>query len=152
VEKRTDDVVGGLSIRLLPPYEEDLELGCQLAPAAWRQGYATEASHALMHWAFRVGAVDELYAVARPGNQRAVAAAKRLGMEWVGETEKYYDLNLQVYRLRASELDVTGLGSPDLSVQAVRRPLSASGLARRRPAMPIRMEHRAHRALTDAHN
>ncbi|TCM36937.1 GNAT family N-acetyltransferase [Kribbella sp. VKM Ac-2568] len=37
VEKRTDDVVGGLSIRLLPPYEEDLELGCQLAPAAWRQ-------------------------------------------------------------------------------------------------------------------
>jgi RimJ/RimL family protein N-acetyltransferase len=120
VDKRTNGVVGGLSIRLLPPYEEDLELGCQLAPAAWGQGYATEASHALMHWAFRVGAVDELYAVARPGNQRAVAAAERLGMEWVGETDKYYDLTLQVYRLRASELDVTGLLSPDLSVQAVR--------------------------------
>jgi hypothetical protein len=24
-------------------------------------------------------------------------------MQWVGETDKYYDLNLQVYRMRASE-------------------------------------------------
>ena len=30
-------------------------------------------------------------------------------MEWVGETEKYYDLRLQVYRLRKSELDVPRL-------------------------------------------
>jgi hypothetical protein len=26
-------------------------------------------------------------------------------MEWVGETEKYYDLRLQVYRLRKGEID-----------------------------------------------
>jgi hypothetical protein len=30
-------------------------------------------------------------------------------MEWVGETEKYYDLRLQVYRLRRGELDVPRL-------------------------------------------
>jgi hypothetical protein len=27
-------------------------------------------------------------------------------MEWVGETEKYYDLRLQVFRLRKGDLDV----------------------------------------------
>ena len=26
-------------------------------------------------------------------------------MEWVGETDKYYDLRLHVYRLRSAELD-----------------------------------------------
>ena len=103
---RQDDgeVVGGLLIRLLPPYEEDLEIGWQLRPIAWGHGYATEASHALMRWAFKEGAIDELFAVARPHNQRAIATAQRLGMEWVGETDKYYDLTLQVYRIRAAEL------------------------------------------------
>ncbi|MEU8224411.1 GNAT family N-acetyltransferase [Kribbella sp. NPDC048915] len=104
VERKADgEVVGGLLIRLLPPYEEDLEIGWQLAPSAWGHGYATEASRALMRWAFSTGEVDELFAVARPHNRRAIATAQRLGMVWVGETDKYYDLNLQVYRIRAPE-------------------------------------------------
>jgi RimJ/RimL family protein N-acetyltransferase len=104
VERRdTGEVVGGLGIRLLPPYEEDLELSWQLHPEAWGQGYATEASQALVKWAFTQDA-DELFAVARPNNVRAVATAKRLGMQWVGETTKYYDLRLQVFRIRHSDI------------------------------------------------
>lgn len=104
VERRdTGAVVGGLGIRLLPPYEEDLELSWQLHPEAWGQGYATEASQALVKWAFTQDA-DELFAVARPNNVRAVATAKRLGMQWVGETTKYYDLRLQVFRIRHSDI------------------------------------------------
>jgi hypothetical protein len=37
--------------------------------------------------------------------QRAAEkVARRLGMQWVGETNKYYDLRLQVYRLRPTDL------------------------------------------------
>ena len=97
------EVVGGMLIRLLPPYEEDLEIGWQFKPSAWGNGYATEASRTLLTWAFGDGSVDEVFAVARPHNKRAIATAGRLGMEWVGETDKYYDLNLQVYRLRAAD-------------------------------------------------
>jgi RimJ/RimL family protein N-acetyltransferase len=104
VERRdTGEVVGGLGIRLLPPYEEDLELSWQLHPDAWGQGYATEASEALVKWAFTQDA-DELFAVARLNNVRAVATTKRLGMQWVGETTKYYDLRLQVFRIRHSDI------------------------------------------------
>jgi RimJ/RimL family protein N-acetyltransferase len=103
VRSDTGEVVGGLLIRLLPPYEEDLEIGWQFRPSAWGNGYASEASRALLKWAFEGGDTDEVFAVARPNNKRAIATAKRLGMEWVGETDKYYDLNLQVYRIRASE-------------------------------------------------
>jgi RimJ/RimL family protein N-acetyltransferase len=102
-DRHDGEIVGALLIRLLPPYEEDLEIGWQLRPSAWGHGYATEASRGLMRWAFEEGDVDELFAVARPNNKRAIATAKRLGMQWVGETDKYYDLNLQVYRMRASE-------------------------------------------------
>lgn len=103
--QRKDDgaVVGGLAIRLLPPYEEDLEVSWQLRPGAWGKGYATEAARGLIAWAF-TQSVDELFAVTRPNNVRAIATAKRLGMEWVGETTKYYDLRLQVYRIRPSDV------------------------------------------------
>jgi RimJ/RimL family protein N-acetyltransferase len=109
VSKTDGQVVGGLRLGLLPPFEEDFEIGWQLAPAFWGKGFATEASHALMRWAFATGTIDELYAVARPQNVRACATARRLGMEWVGETDKYYGLSTQVYRIRAAELDAAGL-------------------------------------------
>ena len=101
----TAEVIGGLAIRLLPPYEEDLELSWQLRPQAWGSGYAVEASKALIGWAF-TQEIDELFAVSRPNNTRAVATARRLGMEWVGETTKYYGLRLQVFRIRPSDFAV----------------------------------------------
>ncbi|MER5968234.1 GNAT family N-acetyltransferase [Streptomyces sp. NPDC002055] len=104
VQRREDDrVVGGVVIRMLPPYDEDLEIGWQLSPDAWGRGYATEAGVAVVRWAFEQG-VDELFAVARPNNTKAAATARRIGMEWVGETTKYYDMRLNVYRIRPSDL------------------------------------------------
>jgi RimJ/RimL family protein N-acetyltransferase len=103
VQRHDGEVIGGLAIRLLPPYEEDLELSWQLRPEAWGHGYASESGRALIRWAFTQD-VDELFAVARPRNTRAIATARRLGMEWVGETSKYYDLTLQVFRIRPSDL------------------------------------------------
>lgn len=103
--QRKDDgvVVGGFAIRLLPPYEDDLEVSWQLNPEVWGRGFATEGGRALIAWAFTQD-VEELFAVARPNNVRAIATAKRLGMRWVGETTKYYDLRLQVYRVRHADL------------------------------------------------
>jgi len=42
--------------------------------------------------------------VMRPANERAEKLAERLGMQWVGETDKYYGLRLKVYRLRPTDL------------------------------------------------
>ncbi len=103
VQRKEDGaVVGGLSITTLPP-GEDLQISWQLNPAEWGKGYAAEASRALIGWAFTQD-TDELFAVARPNNKRAIATSKRLGLQWVGETTKYYGLNLQVYRVRPADL------------------------------------------------
>ncbi len=101
----TGDLVGGVAVLPLPPDGVDLEVAWQLAPHAWGRGIAAEAGHAVAHHAFASG-VEELFAVVRTQNGRGAATARRVGMEWVGETEKYYGLRLQVFRLRKGELDV----------------------------------------------
>lgn len=107
-ETESGRVAGSGQILPLPPEGDDLELGYQLAPWAWGRGFAAEAGHALAHYAFHCGE-EEVFAVVRPRNDRGVHAARRIGMEWVGETDKYYDLRLQVFRLRKGDLDTSAL-------------------------------------------
>src|ERR1044072_3513932 len=97
-------VVGAVALLPLPPGCTDLEIGWQLTPAAWGHGYGAEAGHAVAHRAFAEGGL-EVFAVVRLGNRRGAATARRVGMEWVGETDKYYGLTLQIYRLTAADLD-----------------------------------------------
>ena len=104
IQRRSDNrIVGGVLLLPLPPGGDDFEIGWQLIPAFWGRGYATESTHGVARWAFSQE-LDEVFAVVRPGNQRAAAVAKRNGMDWVGETDKYFGLTLQVYRLRPADL------------------------------------------------
>jgi len=98
-------VLGGVALLPLPPGDADIEIGWQLAPEAWGRGVGAEAGHAVAHQAFENGSLTEVFAVVRPGNKRGVSTARRVGMEWVGETDKYYGLRLQVYRLTKADLD-----------------------------------------------
>ncbi|MCW2760161.1 MAG: family N-acetyltransferase [Marmoricola sp.] len=104
----TGELVGSTVLLPLPPAGVDLQIGWQLAPSHWGEGLAGEAGHAVAHYAFESG-VEELFAVVRPKNERGAGTARSIGMEWVGESEKYFDLRLQVYRLRRGELDVPKL-------------------------------------------
>jgi len=71
--------------------------------ASWGNGYATETGVALARWAFDQG-LEQVIALVRPANARAEAMVRRMGMEWVGETEKYHNLRLQEFRLRPADL------------------------------------------------
>ena len=102
----TGEVIGGATLLPLPP-DEEFEIGWQLRPQEWGHGYATEAGLALAQWAFGQG-IEQVVALVRPTNTRAVATVRRIGMEWVGETEKYHGLRLQEYRLRPGDLTAPG--------------------------------------------
>jgi len=95
-------LVGGATLLPLPP-DEEYEMGWQLRPDAWGQGYATETGLALAEWGFKQG-LEQVIALVRPSNARAEGTVRRIGMEWVGETEKYHELRLQQFRLRPSDL------------------------------------------------
>ncbi|HUB41255.1 MAG TPA: GNAT family N-acetyltransferase [Streptosporangiaceae bacterium] len=103
IERREDgQVVGGASLLPLAP-DEEFEIGWAVHPQAWGHGYATESGLALARWAFGQG-IEQVIALVRPANTRAAAVVRRIGMEWVGETEKYHGLRLQEYRLRPADL------------------------------------------------
>jgi RimJ/RimL family protein N-acetyltransferase len=103
VELRQDgQVIGGATLLPLPP-DEEFEMGWQLHRQAWGRGYATEAGLALARWAFGQD-IEEVIALVRPANARARGTVHRIGMEWVGETEKYHRLRLQQFRLRSGDL------------------------------------------------
>jgi RimJ/RimL family protein N-acetyltransferase len=95
-------LIGGATLLPLPP-DDEYEIGWQLRRDAWGQGYATEIGTALAGWAFEQG-LEQVIAVVRPANTRAMATVRRMGMEWIGETEKYHNLRLQEYRLRPADL------------------------------------------------
>jgi RimJ/RimL family protein N-acetyltransferase len=103
IELRADGrLIGGATLLPLQP-DDEYEIGWQLQRDAWGHGYAAEAGAALARWAFEQG-LEQVVAVVRPANTRAVATVRRIGMEWVGETEKYHNLRLQEYRLRPGDL------------------------------------------------
>jgi RimJ/RimL family protein N-acetyltransferase len=105
VELRTGGgLIGGATLLPLPP-DDEYEIGWQLSRAFWGQGYATETGLALARWAFDQG-LEQVIALVRPANNRAEAMVRRMGMEWVGDTEKYHGLRLQEYRLRPADLAV----------------------------------------------
>jgi RimJ/RimL family protein N-acetyltransferase len=103
--ERADDgsLVGGATLLPLPP-DDEFEVGWQLRPDAWGHGYATEAGKALARWAFDQE-IEQVIALVRPANDRAASTVRRIGMQWVGETDKYHSLRLQVFRLRPADLD-----------------------------------------------
>jgi RimJ/RimL family protein N-acetyltransferase len=95
-------LIGGATLLPLPP-DDEFEVGWQFRRDAWGHGYATETGLALARWAFERG-IEQVIALVRPANARAVATMRRIGMQWVGETEKYHNLRLQQYRLRPADL------------------------------------------------
>jgi RimJ/RimL family protein N-acetyltransferase len=106
VDLREDGrLIGGATLLPLPP-DDEFEVGWQFNPEAWGHGYAAETGQALARWAFKQG-LEQVIALVRPANTRAMTMVRRIGMEWVGETEKYHDLRLQQFRLRPADLGGT---------------------------------------------
>jgi RimJ/RimL family protein N-acetyltransferase len=104
------ELIGGATLLPLLP-DDEYEMGWQLERARWGNGYATEAGMVVAQWAFSQG-LEQVIALVRPANSRAEATVRRLGMEWVGETEKYHHLRLQEFRLRPADLADGAVSAP----------------------------------------
>lgn len=98
VERKADGVVVGTVILLPMGDEGDFEVGWHLHPDAWHQGYATEAARGALAWAFDRG-LSEVLAVVYPDNAASIAVCRRLGMEELGRTDRYYGTTLELFRI-----------------------------------------------------
>ncbi|HET6816840.1 MAG TPA: GNAT family N-acetyltransferase [Mycobacteriales bacterium] len=104
LERRdTGEVVGGTICSPLPGGDGEHEIGWHVFPLHQRNGYATESGRAAAAYGFDVLGLDEVLATIMPPNAPSIAVARKLGMEHVGRTTKYYDgIEFELYRLRPS--------------------------------------------------
>ncbi|NEM06946.1 GNAT family N-acetyltransferase [Geodermatophilus normandii] len=93
-------VAGTVLLKPLPGGVGEVEVGWHLHPDSWGHGYATEAAGAVVEHAFVAG-LPEVYAVVRPGNEASLAVCRRLGMTPLGRLRRWYDVELEAFRLMA---------------------------------------------------
>lgn len=62
----------------IQPYHK-VEIGYDLSPSAWKQGYMTEALHRILTYAFTEMAINRVEAVVYPQNSASIRLAERLG-------------------------------------------------------------------------
>lgn len=89
---------------LLLPLEEadeEVEVGWHLNPDHWGRGYATEAGRGALSLAFGACGLAEVLAVVYPDNAKSIAVCRRLGMTHLGQTDRFYGVTLELFRLRA---------------------------------------------------
>ncbi len=80
------DLIGGIGLTDVDGWRE---LGYWLTPAAWGQGYATEAGRAVLHmarYALPARPVRAFHQLANPASGRVL---EKLGLRQVGQTDRY---------------------------------------------------------------
>ena len=97
--ERTDDgvVAGTVLLVALPDGDGEFEVGWHFHPDSWGKGFATESARGALAYGFEQG-LEEVFAVVRPDNVASLAVCRRLGMEAMGPTTKYYDTELELFR------------------------------------------------------
>ena len=100
IELADGTVAGTVLFKPLPNGVGEVEVGWHLHPDSWGHGYATEAARAVIARGFDAG-LPEVYAVVRPGNERSLAVCRRLGMAPLGRIRRWYDVELEAFRLMA---------------------------------------------------
>ncbi|MEO0539483.1 MAG: GNAT family N-acetyltransferase [Cyanobacteria bacterium P01_A01_bin.105] len=105
VEKDIDRIIG--TVLLVPLLGVDgeptaeMEIGWHFRRASWGYGYATEAAQSVVRYA--LPHLPAIYAVALPDNARSIKVMKRLGMNDLGLTHRYYGgRELALFGLTAS--------------------------------------------------
>jgi RimJ/RimL family protein N-acetyltransferase len=87
VERRTDGAFVGRIGLLEPEGWPGTELAWTVAPAHWRQGYATEAAAAVRDWAFGTLRIRRLVSMIDEGNRASARVAEKVGERFEGRHE-----------------------------------------------------------------
>ena len=89
VDRASGVPVGSVILKPLPDGEGEVEIGWQLHPDSWGKGFASEAASAMLERGFADG-LPEVWAVMYLDNHRSAAVCRRIGMQLLGVTRRWY--------------------------------------------------------------
>lgn len=102
-QKSDQKVIGTCLCKELPDAEGegtgDYEIGWHLGRKYWGVGYGTEFGRAVLDFSWQIqNHVDVIYAIAFAENLASLKIMQKIGMEYVGPTNKYYGKDVVQYR------------------------------------------------------
>lgn len=113
VERAIGLPAGSVLLKPLPDGAGEIEIGWHLHPDSWGQGFAAEASAALLGYGFDLG-LDEIWAVTHLDNARSARVCDKLGMQLLGVTRRWYHEPALMFWAGATRDQQPSL-SPDLA-------------------------------------
>jgi RimJ/RimL family protein N-acetyltransferase len=99
--RESGDLLGTVLLKELPDVAGlasrcDVEVGWHLHPRAWHHGYATEAAEGALKRGLGEG-IPEIIALTYKENLPSQAVCRRLGMTHLGQTDRYYGTDLELF-------------------------------------------------------
>jgi len=89
-EQSSGTIIGEAVLKVVPPGHGQGEIGFGVAPSAWRKGYATEISRALVDIAFTALGLHRIAAQCAPENKGSIRVMQKLGMAREGLSREHY--------------------------------------------------------------
>ncbi|MDQ3249375.1 MAG: GNAT family N-acetyltransferase [Chloroflexota bacterium] len=82
--KADDQLIGNCGIRLDDEHDRTANIGYELAPAVWGNGYATEAARAIVAYGFRVLELHRIWSWCLAENVGSARVLEKVGMQREG--------------------------------------------------------------------
>ena len=108
LRKDDDALVGTILLKRLPDRNfeptNDWEVGWHLRRSVWGAGYASEAGAAALAYGLDTLALPQIFAVVDSANLASRKVVERLGMSYLGQTDRYYGETLDLFCNAATSL------------------------------------------------
>jgi RimJ/RimL family protein N-acetyltransferase len=89
VNRSTGVPLGGVGLKPLPDGDGEVEIFWHFHPDSWGNGFASEAARAVLARGF-AGGLAEVWAVTYLDNRPSGAVCRRIGMQLLGVTSRWY--------------------------------------------------------------
>lgn len=98
IEKASGAFIGHAGLWMIQN-TPDVEVAYALGKAYWGKGYATEAARESLRFGFEDCKLPKIVAVAKEENAASRHVLEKIGMAFVGMTDRYYNLTLPTYEI-----------------------------------------------------
>ncbi|MFC4409693.1 GNAT family N-acetyltransferase [Chungangia koreensis] len=97
IMKETNQFIGTIGLNLLNLTSKKAEIGFEIHPDYWRNGYTYEAAIAVLEYSFKELQLQRLGAVTFVDNTASQGLLKKIGFQYEGTLRNYLFQNNQVY-------------------------------------------------------
>jgi [ribosomal protein S5]-alanine N-acetyltransferase len=95
IQQREPVLVGDIGFKGLPDAEGTVEIGYSIVPDYQGRGFATEATQAMVGWAFEHQSVERVTANCLNDNQASIRVLQKVGMKQIGRNGPLLDWSLE---------------------------------------------------------